>query len=98
MRPVLNTCIQAPVPHPALVYGERIRSQVQEITYLIDGPDPSGCIQRIVLPTTFRFIFRHEMQLLLKLGGFDLKEVYGSYDLDPFESASDKLIVVASPA
>ncbi len=38
------------------------------------------------------------MQLLLKLGGFDLKEVYGSYELDPFEAGSDKLIVVATPA
>ena len=33
--------------------------------------------------------------MLLKLGGFDLKEVYGSYALDPFEAGSDKLIAVA---
>jgi hypothetical protein len=38
------------------------------------------------------------MTLLLKLGGFDLKEVYGSYELEPFESGGDKLIVVATPA
>jgi len=35
---------------------------------------------------------------LLKLGGFDLKEAYGSYELEPFENGSDKLIVVAAPA
>ncbi len=72
--------------------------QLQEITYIIDRPDDHGLVQRAVLQTSFRFIFRHEMQLLLKLGGFDLKEVYGSYQLDPFETGSDKLIVVASPA
>ncbi len=72
--------------------------QLQEITYLIDRPDEHGHVQRAVLQTTFRFIFRHEMTLLLKLGGFDLKEVYGSYDLEPFESGSDKLIAVAAPA
>jgi SAM-dependent methyltransferase len=72
--------------------------QLQEITYLIDRPDQNGVIQRAVLPATFRFIFRHELHLLLKLGGFDLKEVYGSYELDPFEAGSDKLIGVATPA
>jgi ubiquinone/menaquinone biosynthesis C-methylase UbiE len=73
-------------------------NQLQEITYLVDRPDAQGCIQRTVFPASFRFIFRHEMQVLLKLGGFDLKEVYGSYELDPFETGSDKMIVVASPA
>ncbi len=72
--------------------------QLQEITYLIDRPDPNGLVRRAVLQTSFRFIFRHEMQLLLKLGGFDLKEVYGSYDLEPFETGSDQLIGVATPA
>lgn len=73
-------------------------NQLQEIVYLIDRPDQNGLVQRVVLQTSFRFIFRNEMQLLLKLGGFDLKEVFGSYALEPFEANSDKLIVVATPA
>src|SRR3972149_2494185 len=73
-------------------------NQLQEITYLVDRPDAQGRIQRTVFPASFRFIFRNEMQALLKLGGFDLKEVYGSYELDQFETGSDKMIVVASPA
>ena len=72
--------------------------QLQEITYLIDRPDQNGIVQRAVLHTSFRFIFRYEMQLLLKQGGFDLKEVYGSYELEPHEAGSDKLIVVATAA
>ena len=71
--------------------------QLQEITYFIDRSDQNGVVQRTTLATTFRFIFRHELHLLLKAGGFDLKDEYGSYDLDPFESGSDKLIVVALP-
>ncbi len=73
-------------------------NQLQEITYLVDRPNPIGLVQRRVLHTSFRFIFRHEMQLLLKVGNFDLKEVYGSYELEPYEAGSDKLIVVAAPA
>lgn len=73
-------------------------NQLQEITYFIDRTDRSGVVQRAVLPAVFRFIFRNELQLLLKLGGYDLKDVYGSYALDPFEAGSDKLIAVATPA
>jgi ubiquinone/menaquinone biosynthesis C-methylase UbiE len=71
--------------------------QRQDITYFIDRADRSGQVQRTVFDTSFRFIYYNEMQLLLKLGGFELKEVYGSYELDPFDSASDKMIVVAAP-
>jgi SAM-dependent methyltransferase len=71
--------------------------QLQEITYFIDRSDQTGVVQRAVLPAAFRFIFRNELHLLLKLGGFDLKDVYGSYALDPFEAGSDKLIAVATP-
>ena len=73
-------------------------NQLQEITYLVDRTDRHGMVQRAILPTTYRFIFRHEMRLLLKVGGFDLKDEYGSYDLDPIETGSDKLIVVATPS
>jgi len=72
--------------------------QLQEITYLIDHSEEQGHVQRVVLPAAFRFIFRNEMQLLLKLGGFDLKDVYSSYALDPFEAGGDKIIAVATPA
>jgi SAM-dependent methyltransferase len=72
--------------------------QLQEITYFADQVDAQRQIRRATLATKFRFIFQHEMQLLLKLGGFDLKDLYGSYNLDPFESDSEKLIVVATPA
>ncbi len=72
-------------------------NQQQDITYFIDRADRSGQVQRTLFNTSFRFIYRNEMQLLLKLGGFELKEVYGSYELDPFEANSDKMIVVATP-
>lgn len=98
---VQHSVIDPATGQPALLLLSRSTDwgqQLQEITYLIDRIDQTGAVQRAALYTTFRFIFRNEMQVLLKLGGFDLKDVYGSYDLDPFESSSDKLIVVATPA
>lgn len=72
--------------------------QSQELVYISDRLDAAGCVQRVTLDTQFRFVFRHEMHLLLKVGGFDVKEIYGSYDLEPFDTDSDKLIAVAMPA
>ena len=98
---VQRSVIDRDTGHPALLLLSRAtdwNNQLQEITYLIDRIDRSGAVQRAILPTTYRFIFRHEMRLLLKVGGFDLKDEYGSYDLDPVEAGSDKLIVVATPA
>jgi SAM-dependent methyltransferase len=85
---------------PAVLLLARLtdwNNQLQEITYFIDRIDRNGTVRRVILPTTYRFIFRHELRLLLKTGGFDLKDEYGSYELDPVEAGSDKLIVVATP-
>jgi len=35
------------------------------------------------------------MEYLLRLAGYSLETVYGSYDLEPFESGSEKMIFVA---
>jgi len=72
--------------------------QLQSITYFADRIDRRGQLWRTTLQTQFRFIFRYEMHLLLKQGGFDVKDIYGSYELEPFENGSDKLIAVAMPA
>lgn len=71
--------------------------QLQEDIYLAEQTTADNT-RRLAFTTNFRFIFRHEMALLLKQGGFEVKDIYGSYQLDPFESGSDQLIVVAAPA
>ncbi len=84
----------------ALLYLSRTvdwGNQLQENIYITEWPAAAG-LQRVVFTTNFRFIFRHEMALLLQQGGFEVKEIYGSYELDPFESGSDQLIVVATAA
>jgi hypothetical protein len=42
-----------------------------------------------------RFVYRYEMELLLHAAEFNLEMVYGSYDLEPFEGSSEKMIFVA---
>jgi SAM-dependent methyltransferase len=98
---VQRSVIDRATGQPALLLLSRLtdwNNQRQEIAYFIDRVDQHGVVQRVILPTTYRFVFRNELRLLLKVGGFDLKDEYGSYELDPVEAGSDKLIAVAAPA
>lgn len=42
-----------------------------------------------------RYIFRYEMEHLLRLAGFDIEALYGSFDRRPFEERSTEMIWVA---
>ena len=42
-----------------------------------------------------RYLVASELALLLELTGFVEWKMYGSYDLDPYDDGSDRLIVTA---
>lgn len=73
-------------------------SQIQEITFIIDEIGPDGTVRRVLFPFKMRYFFCQEKKLLLEKAGFEVVNVYGSYDLDIFDSNSDKMIFVARPA
>jgi SAM-dependent methyltransferase len=60
-----------------------------------DVTDAHGSVRRIPTSFTMRYIQRAELELMLELAGFKSWEIYGSYDLDPFNDASDRLFVTA---
>jgi len=70
-------------------------NQTQHVTFIMDEVGTDGTVRRIVCPFRMRFVFRFEMELLLRTAGFSLETVYGSYELEPFESGSEKMIFVA---
>jgi len=55
----------------------------------------SGDLRRTATSYEMRYLHRSEMDLLLELAGFEEVSVYGSYDLDPFEDPSERIIVTA---
>jgi SAM-dependent methyltransferase len=69
--------------------------QMRHLTYVLDEIDPEGLIHRATVPFSLRFVYRFEMELLLNTTGFSLAAVYGSYELDPFDSHSPRMIFVA---
>lgn len=52
-------------------------------------------VNRVRSQFPMRYVVRSELELLLEVAGFVEWQVYGSYDLDPYEDASDRLIVTA---
>jgi SAM-dependent methyltransferase len=71
--------------------------QLLRVTYIVDEMEAEGQVRRTLFPFAMRYLFRWELELLLRHAGFDLEALYGSYDLDAFTGESDKMIAVARP-
>jgi SAM-dependent methyltransferase len=60
-----------------------------------DLTDAEGHIRRVRTGFPMRYLVASELTLLLEVTGFVEWQLYGSYDLDPYEDGSDRLIVTA---
>ncbi|HRX05231.1 MAG: methyltransferase domain-containing protein [Anaerolineae bacterium] len=69
--------------------------QLQHVLFIYDEVLPDGTLRRTLAPFQARYLYRFEGELLLDKAGFTPEQVYGSYDLDPFTSESERMIFVA---
>lgn len=69
--------------------------QIQEITFIYDEVDEEGRVRRTIVTFPLRYTSLPELELLLNQSSFAVEAVYGSYDLEPYRSESEHLIVVA---
>jgi hypothetical protein len=60
-----------------------------------DLVDMAGHLRRVRSGFPMRYLVASELTLLLELTGFVEWKIYGSYDLDPYDDDSDRLIVTA---
>ena len=67
-----------------------------ETVFFYDRLRADGTTVRVAAPFTFRYLGRYELQLLLERVGFAEVAFYGSYELEPFSAASDRMIAVAT--
>ncbi len=73
--------------------------QMMHVAMIYDETSPEdAAVRRTVIPFDLRYIWRYEGELLLELAGYQVEAVYGSWDLEPFDSASDRLILLAQRA
>jgi SAM-dependent methyltransferase len=73
----------------------RPAEQLDELLFFYDEQDERGFLRRSTVELELRWFTRFELELLLQSAGWQVDELYGNYDLEPFGSASDRLIVVA---
>jgi SAM-dependent methyltransferase len=73
-------------------------AQLSRVTYLYDETDQTGIVTRRTMRFNMRWFYRYELEHLLARAGFSARNVYGSYDLDPYVNGSPRLIVVAGLA
>jgi SAM-dependent methyltransferase len=72
-----------------------LAEQTLHVTFIVDEVDGEGGVQRTVFPFSIRYLFRSELELLLRHAGFEIEAIYGSRELDAFAGDSDRLIAVA---
>ncbi len=79
------------------LYASRadLEEQMVHMTIFVDEVDGEGQVQRTLFPFSLRYLYRGELELLLRQAGFEVEALYGSYELDEFGGDSDKLIAVA---
>ena len=66
-----------------------------DLTHFYDQHRQGEAVQRTITQTQLYLFERNETELLLEQAGFFVKEVYGNYDLSPYEHDTSRMIFVA---
>jgi hypothetical protein len=72
-------------------------TQILRVQWIYDEVIEDGTVKRLFAPHILRYYFYPEMQLLLKLTGFEIEEVFGDVDESPFEDGSERMVIYAKP-
>ncbi|HZO70650.1 MAG TPA: class I SAM-dependent methyltransferase [Ktedonobacteraceae bacterium] len=66
-----------------------------ELTHFYEQHRQGGPVERTVITTQLYLFERPELELLLEQAGFVIKDVYGDYDLSPYQLESPRMICIA---
>jgi len=66
-----------------------------ELTHFYEEHRQGEAVKRTVIRTHLYLFERNEMELLLEEAGFVITDVYGDYELNPFEHDSPRMIFIA---
>ena len=69
--------------------------QCQRQTNIYDCLSADGQIRRIIDEVDLRFTTRYEMEGLLRDAELELEQIYGDYDLGPYDNTSEYMITIA---
>ncbi len=86
-RPITKFVLRRPQPD----------EQVDELVFFYDEQDERGYLRRSSVELKLRWFTRFELELLLDSAGWQVDELYGSYELEPYGPNSERIIVIARP-
>jgi SAM-dependent methyltransferase len=69
--------------------------QLLELSLWYDQTATDGTVRRTFTAVPLRYTFRFELELILHIAGFQVAQIYGSYDLEAYTTNSPSLLVVA---
>jgi SAM-dependent methyltransferase len=72
-----------------------LANQIQETLFIYEEITPDGESRQTVLPFDLRFWWPSEGELLLKMAGFQVEEVWGDFDGTPYDNGCERLIFLA---
>ena len=72
-----------------------LAEQRQSLTLLYEREEPGQTVPQVAVEMVLRYVYRHEMALLLQQSGMIVDAVYGTYDLDPYTEDSSQMVFVA---
>ena len=72
-----------------------LAEQLQETLFIYEENFPGGSSRRTVLPFTLRFLWRSEAELMLRLAGFAVEEVWGDFSGAPYDATSEQIVLLA---
>ena len=70
--------------------------QLQDTLFIYEEILPDGQVRRTACPFTLRFLWRSEAELMLQMAGFTVEAVWGDFEANPYDSASEHLILLAT--
>lgn len=72
-----------------------LAAQILEVLFIYEEVLPDSQVRRTPCPFTLRFLWRNELELMLRLAGFVVEAVWGDFDGGPYHNNSEYLIVLA---
>jgi len=71
-----------------------LAEQRQLLTLLYEREGSGDPVSQAAVEMVLRYVYRHEMALLVQQSGLIVDEVYGTYDLDPYTDDSSQMVFV----
>ena len=77
------------------VHEDDLSLQTRTLRVIYDLLGKDGALRRRQSEHLLRYVYRFEIEYLLRFAGLALSDVYGDYDLGPLTNGSDRMVVIA---